>query len=152
MRIFCRLIIFFSLYACLFINSVLAHEVIMHDGYVRETIPGTQVSSAYMTIDNHSEKAITLIGASTNVSQRVEIHEHIVNDGMMRMQQRQSLTIQAQSEVVLQPSGFHLMIFDLKQPLKQDDTISLTLHFSQQDDLVIQLPVHSIKKMQHHHH
>jgi len=152
MKIICYAVIFCSLVSGILTSSAKAQDIVVRDGYVRETIPGTKVSSAYMTVKNNSEKVLTLTGASSDVSKRIEIHEHIMADGMMRMQQRQSLIIKAHGEVVLQPSGFHLMIFDLEQSLKHKDTISVTLHFSDQDDLIIQLPVQSIKKMQNHHH
>lgn len=135
------------------------HEssVLVSKGHVRATIPGTTVSSAYMLITNKSDKSVTLIGASTDVSDRVEIHEHVMADGLMKMRQSQSLDIPAQDAVKLQPSGYHLMIFDVKSPLKQQTEIELVLHFSNKQDVVVQLPVESIKrkkakKESHHHH
>lgn len=131
--------------------TVFAHEVKVSGGYIRETIPGTVISSAYMRIKNSANEGMLLVGASSNVSPRIEIHEHVMNDGMMRMQQRPSLIIDAESEVILKPSGYHLMMFELTQPLKDGELVWLTLHFADHDDHQIQIPVKSIKKMQHHH-
>ncbi|NQY35613.1 MAG: copper chaperone PCu(A)C [Alteromonadaceae bacterium] len=133
-------------------------EISVNTGYIRETIPGTSISSAYMTIHNTSMKKLSFIGASSEFSPRIEIHEHTMDNGMMRMRQRRSIEIPAQNTVVLHPSGLHLMIFDLKQPLKQDQVVSITLHFATHEDLTIQLPVQSIKNKQrsrqhqHKHH
>lgn len=131
------------------------NNITVDSGFVRATIPGTSNSSAYMTITNSSDSLITLVGASSNVSERVEIHDHVMVNEMMRMQQRQSVAIDAKTKVTLKPSGLHLMIFDVKQPLLPESTIDITLHFSNYNDVKVTLPVQSIKqekKQQHHHH
>ena len=137
--------------------QAIAAEVIVDSGYIRATIPGTTVSSAYMEIKNTTNKDIVLIGATSKVSDRIEIHEHVMNGEMMRMQQRESLTIAANDSVVLQPSGYHLMIFNLAEPLKVDDKVELTLQFSDKKETHFTLPVQSIKRKKqkesaHHHH
>lgn len=145
--------IFFSSVSlsCLAFSS---EEFIVENGFVRATIPGTSISSAYMTMNNLSNKLVTLTGVSSSVSDRVEIHDHVMVNNLMRMQQRQSVNINANSQVILQSSGLHLMIFNLEQPLLPEDTIDITLHFSHRSDVTITLPVQSIKqeKKSHHHH
>jgi len=132
-------------------------NISINNGYVRSTIPGTSVSSAYMEILNNTNKEIKLIGASGEISDRIEIHQHIMEHDMMKMRQRESLLIEANDKVVLQPSGYHLMIFNLKKPLKAKEEISLTLHFLNAEDIKISLPVQSIKREKqkehtHEHH
>lgn len=132
-------------------------KIMIKSPYIRATIPGTTISSAYMSIENKNSKPVTLIGASALFSDRIEIHQHIMSDGMMKMRQVEQILIQANEEEILQPMGYHLMIFNINKPLKPEDTLSLTLHFKQQKDLVVTIPVRSIKqvkpaKKQHHHH
>lgn len=149
---------FLSLLASLiFSHLAFASDVAVEHGYIRATIPGTSVSSAYMEINNASEKDMVLIGATSKVSDRIEIHEHVMKDEMMRMMKRESLTIPANDHVVLQPSGYHLMIFNLVEPLKVDQQVEITLHFDNKKNLTIELPVQSIKRKKqkesaHHHH
>ncbi|MCO4799005.1 MAG: copper chaperone PCu(A)C [Colwelliaceae bacterium] len=154
-----RSFVFVSLIVSVFLStSTLAKDLSVEHGYLRATIPGTSVSSAYMEITNKTNNDLVLIGASSNISNRIEIHEHIMSDEMMRMRQRESLMIPANDHVVLQPSGYHLMIFNLNTPLKVDDKVELTLHFSENKDMIITLPVESIKRKKqeesanHHHH
>lgn len=130
----------------------LAAKVSVEKGYVRATIPGTQVSSAYMVIKNPTNKALSLIGVSSNVSDKVELHEHAISDGMMKMRQIEAINVPANGELVLQPAGYHVMIFNLQQPLQENDTLSLTLDFAETDDLSITLPIESIKRKKSHHH
>ncbi|MCJ8318760.1 MAG: copper chaperone PCu(A)C [Colwellia sp.] len=131
--------------------TIQAQNLTATEGYIRESIPGTTVSSAYMTLTNTSEKSVTLVGASSKISARIEIHEHSMSNGMMSMRQVESIVIGSKETAILQPSGLHLMIFDIKEPLKHGDLITLTLHFSSQPNVEIQLPVQSIKRKQHHH-
>jgi len=135
-------------------NTAQAQNILVKQAYIRATIPGTDISSAYMTIINDSSKPMILVGASGDFSKRIEIHQHIMADGMMKMRQQESLTIAANSKVVLQPMGYHLMIFDLTKPLKAGEQSTLTLHFANSSDIKIVLPVESIKrkKTTEHHH
>lgn len=144
-------IIILVLSALFFNTKSQAEQISVSQGYIRATIPGTNISSAYMTINNLSENSVTLIGASSNISPRIEIHQHLMVDGMMKMRQKASFTIHGKDTVKLQPSGLHLMVFELKKPLLPDELVTLTLHFSAQPDVVLELPVQSIKRQQHHH-
>jgi copper(I)-binding protein len=131
-------------------------NIIIEAPYVRASIPGTSITSAYMSIENKSDETLTLTGVSSLFSDRIEIHQHTMSDGMMKMRKVEQLVIKAKDSVVLQPMGYHLMIFNVKNTLTPEKEVSLTLHFKQQKDLVLSIPVQSIKqerqsKKQHHH-
>jgi len=132
-------------------------NIIIEEPYVRASIPGTSITSAYMTINNKSDEALTLTGVSGLFSDRIEIHQHTMSNGMMKMRKVEQLVINGQNSVILQPMGYHLMIFNVKKVLLPEEDVSITLHFKNQTDLVITIPVRSIKqerpaKKQHHHH
>jgi copper(I)-binding protein len=138
-----------------FANVSLASEnakLVVENGYARESIPGTSISSAYMTIKNLSAKNIRLIAATSAVSDRIEIHQHTMSDGLMRMRQRDYVDISAQNSTVFQPSGFHLMIFDLKQPLKAKENIIITLYFDDQFSIDVNYTVQGLKQKKHEQH
>ncbi|PKH85861.1 copper chaperone PCu(A)C [Colwellia sp. Bg11-28] len=126
-------------------NVYATSPITVTDGYIKASIPGTDITAAYMTINNTSDEAITLQKVSSTISDRIEIHEHSMADGMMRMREVGEITIKANSKVVLQPSGLHLMIFSLKQPMKEKIVIPLTLKFSNKTNIKIQLPVRKYK-------
>jgi copper(I)-binding protein len=139
-------------------NSV----VVVEQAYVRATIPGTSHSSSYMAIVNQGETELTLLSASSDISPRIEMHQHTMIDGMMRMRKLDTIIIKSKSRVKLQPSGLHLMIFDVKKPLKAKQSIDLTLNFSNNVSVTIQAPIYSpsqervaqktVSKMHEHHH
>ncbi|MFT5294756.1 MAG: copper(I)-binding protein [Colwellia sp.] len=132
-------------------------NIIIEAPYVRASIPGTNITSAYMSIENKNDETVTLIGVSSLFSNRIEIHQHTMSDGMMKMRKVEQLAIKGQNNVILQPMGYHFMIFNVKNTLLPEEEVSLTLHFKKQKDLVLTIPVRSIKqerqsKKQHHHH
>jgi len=111
--------------------------------YIRSSIPGTTITSSYMKIENKGEKTVTLLGASSKISPQIEIHQHSMVDGMMRMRQVDSIDITAKQRIVLQPSGLHLMLFDIKKPLQEQQKVELILNFSNKPPVIIQVPVYS---------
>ncbi len=136
-------------------NLVFAVEnkaILVENGYARESIPGTNISSAYMTLSNLTTKKIRLVSIESAVSERIEIHDHTVVDGLMRMRQRDYVDILANDTVHFQPSGLHLMIFDLKQPLKAKENIRITLHFDDQSSIDVNYTVKGLKQKKHHNH
>jgi len=131
-------------------------NIIIVAPYVRANIPGTDITSAYMSIENENDETVILTGVSGLFSDRIEIHQHTMNDGMMKMRKVKQLVITGKNKVILQPMGYHLMIFNVKKTLLPEEKVSLTLHFKHQKDLIITIPVRSIKqerqsKKQHHH-
>jgi hypothetical protein len=137
-------------FTVLFICNIQAKEntqdIEINQGYVRATLPGINLSSAYMQIVNNSNQDIRFIGAKSSVSPKIEIHEHSMENGLMRMRQVSAIAIKKGEQVTLMPYGFHLMIFGLNKPLKDGETIDLTLQFSGHADVLVSLPVESIKK------
>ena len=134
--------IFFTLLLGMISNVYAISPITVTDGYIKASIPGSDVTAAYMTISNATNKAITLQKISSTISDRVEIHEHSMSNGMMRMREVGQITIDANSKVVLQPSSLHLMIFSIKQKITEKDVIPFTLYFSNETKINIQLPVY----------
>lgn len=133
-------------------NAQAEEGVIVTADHVRESIPGTRISSAYMTIANNHSENIKLISATSELSPRIEIHQHMMENGMMKMRKQAFLVVQANNRVVLQPSGYHLMIFDLKTPLTDGEIMAITLYFDNQTEVTVSLPIQGLKKKNSHHH
>lgn len=145
----CLFLIFSGSGVCLANDAAI---IAVENAYIRASIPGASNSSAYMTLNNLSSNKRALIGASSSVSARIEIHEHTMTEGMMRMRQKGMVEILSQASVTFQPSGFHLMVFDLKQPLVAGESIMITLMFDDQTKVNIDFPIESIKKTKQHQH
>jgi hypothetical protein len=123
-KLYCLLaILAFILFAC----SKKTPEINITDNWVRSTAEGQDVGAAYMTITSASDTS--LVKVESSATDGVEIHNMSMENGVMKMRMLEQLDLKANSPNKLAPGGFHLMLFDLKQPLKAGETVSFTLHF-----------------------
>jgi len=100
--------------------------------YAMPTPPGAANGAAYLRgIRNTGDQADRLVGASTPVARAVEIHRSVVDaQNVMRMRAIDHIALPPQAEVRLRHGGeYHLMLIDLKQPLKDGDRFPMTLRF-----------------------
>ena len=95
----------------------------------RATPPGAKTGAVYFTIENAGKDAERLLRASTPVAAGVVLHQMAQKGGMMTMRAVPSLEIGPGARLELGSSGYHLMLIDLKQPLKVGDRFPLTLTF-----------------------
>ncbi len=72
---------------------------------------------------------MALVAAASPVAKVVEIHEMKQEGGVMKMNAVDRVALPAGKTVELRPGGFHVMLMDLAQPLKEGDTVPLTLTF-----------------------
>ncbi len=92
-----------------------------------------------------------MIGASSSKAERVELHVHKHDMGVMKMMKVDAIPVKAHGTVLVKPGGYHLMLFGLKEKLKVGDTLPLTLKFEHADEMKIMAKVmkKSVKKMDH---
>ncbi len=121
------------------------------DPYARAVPPGQPNSAVFMSLENQSGQGQALVGAESNVSEIVELHTHVEEDGMMRMRQIEKIEVPAGETVTLKPGGLHVMLIGLKQPLDAGDVVDLTLVFADGSRSSVQAPVRRIE-MQHMNH
>ena len=131
-------------------TSVLA-QVSVIDPWVRATVPQQKATGAFMQLS--SANGTRLVDARSPVA-RAEIHEMAVQDHVMRMRQISGLDLPAGQSVALKPGGYHIMFFDLKQPVKEGDVIPLTLVFEDKDKkretLELQVPARALNSAAKH--
>jgi periplasmic copper chaperone A len=102
-------------------------QVTVADAWVRGTVAGQKASGAFMKLTSATDAI--LVGAASPVAAVVEIHEMAHEGGMMRMRAIGELKLPAGKAVELRPGGYHVMLMDLKQPLKEGETVPVTLTF-----------------------
>ena len=141
------------LLAALFIllaQSAFAHEFKIGDleivhPWARATPPGAAVGAGYLVINNHGSSPDRLISATAEVAGHVEIHEMAVKDGVMTMRPIPGgLEIPAGGSVTLKPGSFHLMLMDLKTPLKEGAEFHGTLTFEKAGTVEVHFAVQGI--------
>ena len=125
------------------------------EAQVRLLPPSVPNTSAYFTIENTGSKDRVLISASSEIANKVELHSHVMKDGMMRMRQQEKVIIPAGEKVVFAPGGLHLMIFGLIDPLRVNQQVTFSLLTEDGETVIINGKVArpgNEKPKQHHHH
>ncbi|MBR3371682.1 MAG: copper chaperone PCu(A)C [Rhodobacteraceae bacterium] len=129
--------------AVTFALPALACDLEVHDAYARTSTAMSQSGAAFMHIMNNSATECRIIGARSDVAQRVELHTHLEDDnGVMRMVELEGgITVPAQSMHALERGGDHVMFLGLNQSLSHGDDVAVTLVLENGDELAIVIPV-----------
>ena len=131
-------------------QSVLAHEFKVGDieighPWSRATPAGAKVAGGYFTITNNGSAPDRLLSISSDISDKAELHEMGVKDGVMTMRPVVGgLEIPAGGKVVLGPGSYHVMFMDLKQPPKQGEMFAATLTFEKAGTVTIKFAVQAL--------
>ena len=102
-------------------------DVVVKDAWVRGTVPGQRATGAFMKLESSADSA--LVAAATPAAKAAEIHTMAEEGGVMKMRAIPSLALPAGKTVELRPGGYHVMLLDLAQPLKEGDSVPVTLTF-----------------------
>ena len=145
-----RMLLNIALLAALFgaparAEDVKAGDLVISQAWSRATPGGAKIGGGYLTIENKGTTPDRLIHCSGDIAGKVEVHEMSMKNGVMTMRPLDNgLTIEPGKTVKLAPGGFHLMLFDLKSPLKQGDKVPITLEFEKAGKVKISLDVGGI--------
>ena len=118
--------------------------------WARATPGGAKVGGAYLEIKAGAGRADRLVSAHSPAAGAVEIHNHIMENGITRMRRVDAIALKAGSSLVLKPGGYHLMLTDLKSPLKEGDLLKLTLVFEKAGEIEVEATVEPIGAMGPH--
>ncbi len=99
------------------------------NAWVRATDAAAKANAGYMTLVNIAPEKVTLVGVQSDAFEKIEMHEMAVVDGMMKMQQLDSMVIAPNSQAIFAPGGQHLMMHGPREHLTTDETVELTLIF-----------------------
>jgi copper(I)-binding protein len=126
-------------------EEVKAGNLVITQAWSRATPGGAKIGGGYLTIENKGSTPDRLIGGSWDAGAKVEVHEMATNNGVMTMRPLdKGLTIEPGKTVRLVPGGVHLMLSDLRSPLKQGDKVPVTLEFEKAGKVALTLDVQGI--------
>ena len=131
-------------------QSAFAHEFKLGDleivhPWSRATPPGATVGAGYFIVNNHGTSPDRLVSATAEVAGEAQLHEMAVKDGVMTMKPLpDGLEIPAGGSVALKPGSFHLMLTDLKTPLKEGTQFHGTLTFEKSGTVEVHFVVEGI--------
>ena len=132
-------------------QTVQVGPLTLSDFRARATLPNQPVAGAFLTIQNTSDSADTLVGVETDIAERSEIHEMAMEGDTMKMRPLpDGLALPAMGAIQLKPGGYHLMFMGLKKPLVAGTVINVTLTFEQAGTVTLPFNVVDMTSKQSH--
>lgn len=135
--------------AAIALSFVLAVPAFAHGGeskgtevshpWVRATPGGSKITAAFMEIK--SEAGDKLVAVKSPAAGRAEVHTHVMDGDVMKMRRVDVLDIAKGGARVLKPGGDHIMLMDVKEPLKDGDLVKVTLTFEKAGDIEVEATV-----------
>jgi periplasmic copper chaperone A len=112
--------------------------------WIRATPKGAEVGGGYMRITNTGSVSERLTGGTSDVSDRFEIHEMSMENGVMKMRPVAGIEIKPGQTVELKPGGYHVMFVGLKAPFEQGRHVKTTLHFEKAGNVPVDFVVEGL--------
>lgn len=125
-----------------------AHEYTKGDLHIahpwsQELPPNAPNVAAYFVVHNKGNSADRLLSVASPISDNAELHEHLMKDGLMKMQQVPSVVVPAGGDLVFAPGAYHVMLMQPKDRslLRDGKRFPLTLHFEKAGDITVEVAV-----------
>jgi periplasmic copper chaperone A len=126
-------------------DELKAGDLVISQAWSRATPGGAKTGGGFLTIENKGSAPDRLVAVSGDFAGKIEVHEMSVKAGVMTMRPVENgLTIEPGKTVKLAPGGYHLMMLDLKAPLKQGDKLPVTLEFEKAGKVAVTLDVQGV--------
>lgn len=113
--------------------------------WVRPTVKSQTSTGGYLKIMAHADGKI--VGASSTIAERTEIHEMSMDGDIMRMRQVQSVEVEEGDILDFKPGGYHVMFMGLNAPIAKDQEIIFKLEFESKDGIKSSIPVKALATM-----
>lgn len=113
----------------------------VEQAWIRQAPPDADVLAAYMVIDNHSDRAVRLVEATTPVAGEVQFHAMQRVNGMMQMNRLAQVRIPAHGSFVFRPGADHLMLLHPRKALLAGMRVPVILTFQRAGMLHLEIPV-----------
>jgi len=126
--------------------------------WTRATPKGAAVAGGYLKITNTGTTPDRLLGGSTALAKRFEIHEMSMDGGVMKMRElKDGLDIAPGATVELKPGSYHIMMMNLSHPLAKGERVKAVLNFEKAGKADVEFAVEAIGasagggEMKHNH-
>ena len=115
--------------ALIFFSAPAFADMQVSNVHAFETSEGMKNGAVLLTLNNTGKEDDKLISAATPAATDTEIHEMSETNGVMKMREVGAVAVKAGEEIAFTPSGYHVMLLGLKEPLKAGDARPITLKF-----------------------
>jgi copper(I)-binding protein len=122
-------------------DSITVGDITASKAWARASTGAGRPGGAFLTIANTGTAGDQLVAAETPAAGKAELHTHIMDKNVMKMRQVMAIDIPGGGMTMLKPGSFHVMLFKLKNMLKEGDMFPLTLTFKKAGKATIMVHV-----------
>ena len=108
-------------------------------------------SVVFFTFQNNTEQSVKVISATSSLDAKVEIHNVLMKDNMMFMQQAEFVEVKAKSNIIFKSGSYHLMVMGIKDKLKAKDLVTFTLELDNKEKITFKASVECLNKINSKH-
>lgn len=116
-------------------------DLAVSQAWSRAMPPSAPTGAVYFVLENRGEQPQRLVGAQTSRAEKTELHTHVHQGDMMKMQQIEAVDVPAGGKVEFKPGGNHVMLFGLKQPLVAGESFPVTLQFENGGEITTEVSI-----------
>jgi copper(I)-binding protein len=136
-KLLSRSLYFSTVFLLLYIANAGAQGITVQDAWIRGIPPSATTTAAFMTIHNTGSDDAVIKSADCDVAVTVQIHTMEQVGEIMKMKEMSELRIPANGQAILAPKGYHIMLIGLIRPIKEGETIPLSLNFTDRATVVV---------------
>lgn len=131
-----------------------AGDLVVSEPWSQELPPNAPTVAAYFVIHNTGESPDRLLSVETPVAEKAELHEHVMQGDLMKMQQVPSVAVPAKGDLTFAPMAYHVMLLGLKDRslLADGKQFPLTLTFEKAGKVEVDVSVQKAPPMAGHAH
>lgn len=123
---------------------VKATPPVITDAWISEAPPVAKNNAAFITLKNGSRRD-ALVGVETPAAESAELHQMSMAGGILRMQRLPLINLAPNADIKLAAGARHIMLINMKQPLKAGDKVPLTLVFRQAGRITVEAVVRPVQ-------
>ncbi len=123
-------------------ETVKLGDLELSGGFTKAMLPGQPVGGGFVVIKNSGSADDVLVAAESDVADRVELHEMVMENDVMKMRPlKDGIPVPAGGTVELKPGGLHMMFMGVKEPFVEGGTVKVKLTFKNAGSADVVLPV-----------
>lgn len=131
-----------------------AGDLLVSNPWSQELPPNAPTVAAYFVVHNTAETPDRLLSAETPVAEQAQLHEHVMQGALMKMQEVPNVAVPAKGDLTFAPMAYHVMLLGLKDRslLADGKQFPLTLTFEKAGKVEVQVSVQKMPPMASHEH
>ncbi len=126
------------------LNLFASTDIEIQNPKIRLTPPGMNMTAMFLKIVNHTDKDLKVVKVSGDFAGSYELHTMEMLDGKMKMRQVDFIELKKKSTTELKSGGLHIMIFDVKKPLKAGDVHKLKFTLDNKSEVEVNAKVEKL--------